>query len=378
MPRLVGVMPRPGLRLEVQRSNPNMEHFMGTKCSHLSNPERWAIESKIKDGLSFAAIGRALGRHRSSIMRESRRGRCPGFDRYLSEFGRRYYWRLRVLAGDSRRKLDSAMLKPAWTTVLFGLRQDWSPQQLCDRLKDGLLPPCVVPPGLRSLSHETIYRAIYRAIYGMPAGQQHAELVKLLRRSTSGRRRPRKPKGKRFTGIPNITSWRERPFSADLRLEPGHWEGDLIKGAYGRSAVGTLVDRYTRMTLLVKLGSANADEVRRAFHARLRKLPAHMRLTLTYDRGTEMACHELFTARSGMPVYFCDAYRPWQRGTNENTNGLIRQYLPKGTDLSLASQRQLSFIEDRLNSRPRRVLHRKTPDECYQHAVHRFAPRPSR
>ena len=348
-----------------------MEHGMGIKYSHFSNSERWAIESKIKDGLSFAAIGRSLGRHRSSIMRESRRGHFPGFDRYLAEFGRRYYWQLRVQAGHCRRKLDSEMLNPAWTTVLFGLQQDWSPQQLCDRLKDGLLPPGVVPPGLRSLSHETIYRAIY----DMPAGQQHAQLVKLLRRSTAGRRKPRKPKGKRFTGIPNITSWRERPFSADLRLEPGHWEGDLIKGAYGRSAVGTLVDRFTRMTLLVKLSSANADEVRRAFLARLRMLPPHMRLTLTYDRGTEMACHEQFTARSGMPVYFCDAYSPWQRGTNENTNGLIRQYLPKGTDLSLASQRQLRFIERRLNTRPRRVLNRKTPDECYQDAVQRFAPR---
>ena len=329
---------------------------MGTKYSHLSNSERWAIESKTKEGLSGAAIGRALGRHRSSIMRERRRGHRTGFDRYLAEFGRRYYSVQRVHAGRSRRKLDSEMRKPAWTTVLFGLQQDWSPQQLCDRLKDGRLPPAVVPPGLRSLCHETIYRAIY----DMPAGQQHAQLVKLLRRSTAGRRKPRRPGGRRFTGISNITSWRERPFSADLRLEPGHWEGDLIKGAHGRSAVGTLVDRFTRMTLLVKLNNASADEVRRAFLARLRKLPPHMRLTLTHDRGTEMACHEQFTAASGMPVFFCDAYSPWQRGTNENTNGLIRQYLPKGTDLSVVPQHRLTFIESRLNSRPRRVLNRQT------------------
>ena len=315
---------------------------MGIKYSHLSDAERWAIESKIKDGLSLASIGRSLRRHRSTVLRESRRGHWKGLDRYLAEFGRRYYAAKRVLAGASRRKLDAQMRKPAWKPVLFGLRQEWSPEQLCDRLKDGALPAGVVPPGLLSLSHETIYRAIY----DMPAGQQHAALVKMLRRSRGGRRRTRKPKAERFTGIRNMSPLSMRPLAAQYRLEPGHWEGDLIKGAYGRSAVGTLVDRFTRMTLLVKLRSAHADEVRRAFHARLRSLPAHMRKTLTYDRGTEMAYHEQFTARSGMPVFFCDPYSPWQRGTNENTNGLIRQYLPKGTDLSLASQARLAHRPD--------------------------------
>jgi len=342
---------------------------MGIRYSHLSDTERWAIESKLKDGLSQAAVARSLRRHPSSISREIKRGHWRGFNCYLAEFGRRFYALKRAQAGLSRRKLDSQMLKPAWTPVLFGLRQDWSPQQLCDRLKDGALPPEVAPPGL-TLSHETIYRAIY----GMPAGQQHAQLLKLLRRSKAGRRRPRRPKSRRSQPLQNIVSWRQRPFSADLRLEPGHWEGDLIKGAHGRSVVGTLVDRFTRMTLLVKLRSAHADEVRRAFLARLRKLPPHMRLTLTYDRGSEMARHEQFTAQSGMPVFFCDAYSPWQRGTNENTNGLIRQYLPKGSDLSLVSQAQLTFIEQRLNGRPRRVLDRQTPDEVYRHAVHHFAP----
>lgn len=343
---------------------------MGIRYSHFSDAERWAVEMKLKEGLSQATIGRALGRHRSSISREARRGRWQTINRYLAEFGRRYYVLKRKQAGVSRRKLDSEMLKPAWTTVLFGLRQDWSPQQLCDRLNDGALPASAVPPGLHSLSHETIYRAIY----GMPAGQQHAELVRLLRRSTCGRRKPRRPKDQRFVGLRNITSWRERPLAADLRSEPGHWEGDLIKGSYGRSAVGTLVDRFTRMTLLVKLRSANAQEVRRAFHARLRSLPAYMRKTLTYDRGTEMACHEQFTAQSGISVFFCDAYSPWQRGTNENTNGLIRQYLPKGVDLSLVSQARLTFIEQRLNGRPRRVLNRRTPDEVHRDALRDFHP----
>lgn len=342
---------------------------MGLRYSHLSNAERWSIETKLKDRLSQAAIARSLGRHRSTVCRERKRGHWQPFNLYLAEFGQRYYQLKRAHAGLARRKLDPQMRKPAWKTVLFGLTQDWSPQQLCDRLNDGVLPSYAVPPGLHSLSHQTIYRAIF----DMPPSQQRATLVKLLRRSQAGRRRCRKPKSERFTGISNITPITSRPLAADLRLEPGHWEGDLIRGANGRSCVGTLVDRFTRMTLLVKLRSSHADAVMRAFLARLRSLPAHMRKTLTYDRGTEMALHEQFTARSGMPVYFCNPYSPWQRGTNENTNGLIRQYLPKGTDLSLVSNARLRFVERRLNDRPRRVLGRKTPNESYEDAVCRFA-----
>ena len=334
---------------------------MGSKYSHLSDAERWAVENKLKEGLSYAAIGKLLMRHRSTIMREVRRGHWAALDRYLAEFGRRCYQQGRRAAGLSRRKLDPAMRSPAWTPVLFGLYQDWSPQQLCDRLKDGALPPHVVPPGLRSLSHETIYRAIY----GMPPGQQRRSLVQLLRLSRRGRRRSRKANARRFTGIQNMCPIAQRPIAADLRLEPGHIEGDLIKGAGGRSGVGVLVDRFTRRTLLVKLSSLGAAEVSRAFQARLRTLPAHMRRTLTYDRGTEMACHEQFSRQIGMPVYFCDPYSPWQRPTNENTNGLLRQYLPKGMDLSTVTRRQLNRIEHLLNSRPRRVLGRKTPDEIH-------------
>lgn len=343
---------------------------MGSKYSHLSDAERWAIETKLKDRFSQAAIARSLGRHPSTVCRERKRGHWQPFNLYLAEFGRRYYAHKRALAGQARRILDAQMRRPAWKTVLFGLARDWSPQQLCDRLKDRALPSHAVAPGLLSLSHHTIYRAIL----DMPPSQQRAALTKLLRRSLSGRRRPHKPKSERFTGISNITPISMRPLQADLRLEPGHWEGDLIRGANGRSCVGTLVDRFTRQTLLVKLRSAHANEVLQAFLARLLKLPAHMRKTLTYDRGTEMASHLQFTARSGMPVFFCDAYSPWQRGTNENTNGLIRQYLPKGSDLSLASSERLRFIERRLNNRPRRVLGRMTPNESYQDAVRRFAP----
>jgi transposase, IS30 family len=343
---------------------------MGTHYSHLSDSERWEIEFRHKDGWSLAAIGRKLGRDRSTIMREVRRGFDARFDRYLAVFGQQYYGLKRRQAGRCRRKLDAEMQNPAWKTVLFGLRQDWSPQQLCDRLNDGALPPYAVAAGLSTLSHQTIYRAIY----DMPRGLAHAELLRMLRQSRAGRRKPRKPKSERFTGIGNMTPISQRPHAANARLEPGHWEGDLLKGAGGRSMVATLVDRFTRMTLLVKLSSGCADEVHRAILSRLRTLPAHMRRSLTYDRGTEMARHEQFTARSGMPVFFCDAYCPWQRGTNENTNGLLRQYLPKGSDLSLASRVKLSWIERRLNGRPRRVLARQTPQEVYDWAKTAFAP----
>ena len=236
---------------------------MGKRYSHPSETECWAIESKLSEGWSYAAIGRFLKRSRSTIMRGRRRGHWSGFNRYLAEFGRRYHLRKRHEAGVARCKLDAQMLKPAWITVLFGLRQEWSLQQLCDRLKDGMIPLTHLPAGVRSLSHETIYRAIY----GMPAGQQHAELVKLLRHSKAGRRKHRKAKGKRFTGLQNMQSIDQRPDTANLHLEPGHWEGDLIKGTLGRSAVGALVDRLTRRTLLVKLDSAHAEHVRKAFQA---------------------------------------------------------------------------------------------------------------
>jgi IS30 family transposase len=230
---------------------------MGLKYSHLSDAERWAIETKLKDRVSQAAIGRSLGRHRSTICRERKRGHWKAFDLYLAEFGRRYYALKRAISGHSRRKLDPQMRNPAWKTVLFGLAQDWSPQQLCDRLKDRALPAYAVPHGVNGLSHQTIYRAIL----DMPPSQQRATLTRLLRRSRGGRRRSRKPKSERFTGISNITPITARPLAADLRLEPGHWEGDLIRGANGRSAVGTLVDRFTRQTLLVKLRSSHSAEV---------------------------------------------------------------------------------------------------------------------
>ena len=167
----------------------------------------------------------------------------------------------------------------------------------------------------------------------------------------------------------------DRPPEVEDRAVPGHWEGDLIMGEANKTAIATLVERATRYTLLVHLPDGHhAEAVRDGLIATITTLPKHLRGSLTWDQGCEMARHKQFAMATDMTVYFCDPASPWQRGTNENTNGLIRQYLPKGTDLSLATNQQLRFIERRLNNRPRRVLSTKTPNESYADAVRRFAP----
>jgi transposase, IS30 family len=334
---------------------------MGIQYSHLSSGQRAVIEVLRHHGASLAGIARHIGCHRSTVMRECRRGWCASFSRYLCEFGRRYYVSARRSAGRNRRKLGEDLSCPAWRRVLVGLRADWSPEQIAGRLRtlDPLTGPLLASPTY--VSHETIYRAIY----DMPRSPVRTELVKLLRQSRSGRRK--RSRGKhRFTGLQNITPISSRPPEVDGRDEAGHWEGDLIEGARGQSVVGTLVERSSRYVKLVKLDNASSHSILAGFAARLRTVAPCMRKTLTYDRGTEMALHEQLSAALGMNVYFCDAYCPWQRGTNENTNGLIRQYLPKGTDLSTLTHKQLSLIEHKLNTRPRRILEFQTPLEVFR------------
>ena len=177
----------------------------------------------------------------------------------------------------------------------------------------------------------------------------------------------------------NLLSIHVRPPEVADRQFPGHWEGDLIKGAGNRSAVGTLVERTTRLVMLVKLpypNPASAAHVLQAFTDKLNGIAQPMRLSLTYDRGKEMARHQELSANTGMGVYFCDPHSPWQRGTNENTNGLIRQYLPKGTDLSGYSQEQLDAIADEMNGRPRQTLDWATPFEVYSGWLERLCMQP--
>jgi transposase, IS30 family len=224
------------------------------------------------------------------------------------------------------------------------------------------------PGGWNGNVVRTTSEAIYQAIYAVPRGELRRELLACQGKPQRGRR---SRDGERRGRICDII--RERPAEVEERLVPGHWEGDLIKGAGNRSSVGTLVERTSRKLVLVKLADAKAETARDGFAAGLLAVPAPLRLTLTYDQGKEMARHRELAALTGLRVYFADPHAPWQRGSNENTNGLLRQYLPKGTDLSVFSQAELDAIATRLNSRPRKTLGFATPDEVFAALVDKAA-----
>ena len=210
------------------------------------------------------------------------------------------------------------------------------------------------------ISHETIYQYLYC----LPKGELKKELMKGLRQERK-RRLSRAAVHSRRQTIEDIVSITERPKEAEGRIVPGHWEGDLIVGKGHKSAVGTLVERTTRLTLLVPLKEKDAFAVRTAFAKAFKRIPTQFKKTLTYDRGTEMSEHKLFSEETKIQVFFADPYSPWQRGTNENTNGLIRQYFPKGTDFHKVSLGEIREAERRLNSRPRKVLEYMTPSESF-------------
>ena len=214
------------------------------------------------------------------------------------------------------------------------------------------------PP--QRISHESIYTALY----AMPKGELRAQVIALLRKRHKGRR-PRTAGQDRRGLIIGMTSIEQRPLDVQDRLVPGHWEGDLIKGAFNQSQVGTLVERTTLFTLLVQLDSASAACTANGFIGVLKRVDAQMRLSMTYDQGREMADHAHLARQTGMQVYFAHPHSPWERGINENTNGLLRQYLPKGSDLSIHSQSQLDELAHRLNVRPRKSLGWKCPAELF-------------
>jgi len=329
---------------------------MPRSFSQLTHDNRITIESLRAQGVSMRSIASALNVSASTVSREIERsgGRASGW--YLAVKGQRARQHARADAGAARRKLGPDTSSLAWRHVLSGLRVGWSPEQIAGRLKADhrvSLPPYAV-------SHETIYSAIY----AMPRGALRSELVTLLRRSHAGRL-PRARGSARFTGIQNMTPIALRPPEVCARIVPGHWEGDLIKGAANRSAVGTLIERTSRFVLLAKLDSASAISALDGFTRRLASIPESLRKTLTYDQGTEMALHQTLAKRLRIDVFFCDPHSPWQRGSNENANGLIREFLPKGTDLSQHSHQALAAIESSLNNRPRKILGYRTPAEVF-------------
>ena len=238
------------------------------------------------------------------------------------------------------------------------LSQRWSPQQIAARLRLDFPDD----PEMR-VSHETIYQSLYV----QSRGALRRELTSELRT----RRSHRKPRGSRMGGnIREIVPIAERPPEVEERAVPGHWEGDLLIGRAGRSAIATLVERQTRFTMLLQLPEGRtAESVRIALTETIQRLPEALRRTLTWDQGKEMAQHARFTIDTGLQVYICDPRSPWQRGSNENTNGLLRQYFPKGTDLAKVSQEELDAVAAELNGRPRQTLGWVSPSEKFAEAV---------
>jgi IS30 family transposase len=316
-------------------------------------PKRLSVEDRveIKVGLelrmSFAALGRLLGKATSTVSRE-----------VAANGGRKHYRPIgahrRACARARRPKPTKLAAHPMLCArVIADLEALWSPEQIARRLREEF-------PGDTTMwvSHETIYKSLY--VQGR--GELRRELTACLRTGRAQRR----PRGRlEHPGrIKDMVMISERPADVADRAVPGHWEGDLIIGKNGKSAIGTLVERSTRYVMLLYLPSGRtAEDVRNAMTTTIRTLPTSLRRSLTWDQGVEMAGHAQFSIDTGVDVYFCDPHAPWQRGSNENTNGLLRQYFPKGTDLSVHNPATLQAAADSLNGRPRKTLGWRTPAE---------------
>jgi len=327
---------------------------VGDSAWRLRFEERERISRGLAAGESARAIARALGRSPSTITREVEA--CGGRKRYRALAAHR-----RAIRSAERPKpgklVGSADLR---AEVEARLQRRWSPQQISATLR--LEFP--ENPEMQ-ISHETIYRSLYVQSRGELRRQLTANL-----RTGRARRRPRGGGAERRGRIKGMVPISERPPEVADRAVPGHWEGDLLVGKQGRSFIATLVERQTRYVMLAGLGSDGTTEhVIDALKERIRGLPEHLLLSLTWDQGKELAGHARFTAEAGIDVYFCDPHSPWQRGSNENTNGLLRQYFPKGTDLSQFSQTQLNTIAAKLNTRPRATLAFNTPADTLDAAL---------
>ena len=317
---------------------------------YLSVAEREEIAVGLAAGQSVRVIAARLGRSASTVSREVRR----------NSRGARYYRAVAAQGQAQWRARRPKTAKLAANAVLRGWVQDklehrWSPEQISAML----VREFPFDPGMR-VSHETIYQSIY--VQGR--GALRRELAVCLR---TGRavRKPRRKEGERRGRIPGMVMLSERPAEAQDRAVPGHWEGDLIIGAGNKSAIGTLVERSTRFVLLLHLPYGyGADQVAAAMTGAMGGLPAAIRRSLTWDQGREMTGHAQIAVDAGLDIYFCDPRSPWQRGSNENTNGLLRQYFPKGTSLAVHSKEHLDEVAAELNSRPRKTLSWKTPAQA--------------
>jgi len=324
---------------------------MTKKYCRLTFTEREEISKGIFAKESFSEIAKRLNREVSTISNE------------VHKQVKRKRWCYSAIKGQELsdekkkkgRKKKLLMNNESLNYVQKGLGQEWSPEEIAQRLKLDYPSDMTM-----RISHESIYQYLYC----LPRGELKKELMKGLRQERKLRLSRKAIHAKRPC-IQDIISISERPNEVKDRTVPGHWEGDLIVGKLHQSAMGTLVERTTRLTLLVPLKEKDALAVRQSFALAFKRIPKQLTKTLTYDRGTEMAEHKLFTKETNIEVYFADPHSPWQRGTNENTNGLIRQYFPKGTDFKTVPITAIREAERRLNSRPRKALGFYTPSEHF-------------
>jgi IS30 family transposase len=320
----------------------------------LSMAEREAISRGLSIGQSVRRIAADLGRAPSTVSREvTRHG---GRRAYRAHRADRRAWDRALRPKRCALRLNSALRR----AVAGRLCLDWSPEQISAWLK--LRYPD--DPGMR-VSHETIYRSLFVQARGVLKKEllRHLRTKRVMRKSKLARTEAQ-VRGR----IAEALTIRERPAEAEDRAVPGHWEGDLLCGS-NSSQIVTLVERQSRFTTLIKIPNREAETVATALSRHIRKLPASLKRSLTWDRGLEMAKHPKFTVATNVKVYFCDPQSPWQRGSNENTNGLLRQYFPKGTDLSRHSQAELNRIAMRLNQRPRETLDFQTPAARFRASV---------
>lgn len=322
------------------------------KHNHLTLEDRAVIEAYYRLNLSVADIAKRLGKHRSTIYRELKRMGDP--KAYRMHVAQRMY--------QTQRQRSAKPCKLTQSPKLFNTVKDWihnrqwSPEQIAKKLRlDHPDDPTM------QISHETIYRSIYSGV----CGELKKTLIANLRQSKSKRGTRARASRANPLKIEPDQLIANRPPEIDTELLPGHWEGDLIVGAMNRSCVGTLVERRSGFVILAKMDSKSASDVRAGFEQKMADIDTFMRLSMTYDRGSEMAEHALMSKALDLKIYFADPHAPWQRGRNENINGLIRQYLPKGTDLSVHSQEQLDDIAWLLNTRPRKRHGFISPQDVY-------------
>lgn len=318
---------------------------------YLREDERIHIADRVREKASIREIARELGRAPSTISREVRRNRHPANGQY-----RPHAAQARADARRPRPKPSKIGQNPELRAYIQEhLHKRWSPEQIVQIL----LRTFPDRPEMH-VCHETIYQALY--VQGR--GELRRELTRALRTGRAMRKPRRLTDRRQSRPIQNMVMISERPAEAADRAVPGHWEGDLIIGKDGKSAIGTLVERSTRYVMLLHLPvDHSAANTRNALTETVTTLPSQLRRSLTWDQGSEMAAHRAFTLATDIPVYFCDPASPWQRGSNENTNGLLRQYFPKGTDLSIHTRQDLDAVAAELNARPRKTLDWDTPAE---------------